>query len=446
MTTTTAPPRASTPRVYAARHGGRVQPAPRDGRSGRDPFDPADTRCWIAHGRSADHAAAIAAAWRAFPDLPASSAVEARMARVRQRVAAMRPFMDRLAEDARQARDTANFAFVTSALAKGSRDPRHAWIVEARGRHGLSWNEAVPYADGRYAASAGWHRRPPGRSLPGSSGQRLVDAYDLGFHDGGGRPDDLFDTARRALLVAPSAKVAPQQRLTGRPLPNRWPSPSGQPRPARRLIIFGQAEIDAGFLAELRARPGSDAATIVIVRGGGFAAVNGEGPGAAPDPGAQLRAVLAGRDWDDILVAAQGRDLALINVHASALPLCRTTERTRNSPLQQRRHLRVWLSRGLRADEVMAAGHIRWSKATQGLPGKLGEFTARYAGPANPKGHRIVVQLRDGTPASGFRTALGEPLKPEKVISNRAKLRPVMTEMLRAFAAALPEGAVHSAR
>lgn len=414
----------------------------------RDPFDPADPQCWIAHGRSAVHAEAIAAAWQAFPDLPGSAPAETRMIRIRERVAAMRPFMDRLAEETQQAREIANFAFIKRAMAQGSNDPRHAGIIAARDCHGFSWDEAVQYADGRYAASTGWERRPPGRSLRGSFDQRLIDAYDLGFREGGGHPDDLFDTARRALLAASPTQAPPQSDRASRPLPSQWPCPSDQPRPARwgrRIVIVGQAEIDAGFVAELQARPQGDAATIIIVREGrGFAALSGDGQRVAADPGAQLRALLAGRDYDDLLVAAQGTDLALIDVHAASLPLCRTMERTRNTPLQQRRHLRVWLSRGLGTGEVKAAGHIRWGKAIKGLVGKLGEFTARYDGPVQPKGHRIVIELPGGRPAHGFRTPLGEKLEPERIISNRAKLRPVMTDMLRAFAAALPEGSVPS--
>lgn len=417
---------------------------------GRDTFDPADPQCWIAHGRSADHAEVIATAWRAFPNLPASAPAEARMARVRERVAAMRPFMDRLAEEARQACEIANFNFVASALAKGSGDPRHAGIIEARDCHGLDWDEAVQYADGHYAALAGWERRPPGRSLRGLFDQRLVDAYDLGFRAGGGRPDDLFDTAHRAYLAARPTQVLSQPCRASRPLPSQWPSPSDEPRPARwnrRLVIMGQNEIDAGFLAELHARPEGDAAKIIIVREGyEFVALRGDGHGGSLDPAAQLRALLAGCDFDDMLVAAQNSDLALIDAYAASLPLCRTMERTRNTPLQQRQHWRVWVSRGLCTGEVKAAGHIRWGKAIKGLAGKLGEFTARYDGPVKPKGHRIVMQLPDGMPAHGFRTAFGEPLEPEKIISNRAKLRPAMADMLRAFAAALPEGSVRTGR
>src|SRR3546814_16912208 len=65
-----------------------------------------------------------------------------------------------------------------------------------------------------------------------------------------------------------------------------------------------------------------------------------------------LRALLGDRDFDDILVAAQGYYLALLDAHAAALPLCRTMERTRNTALQQRTHFRIWLERGVLAGQT----------------------------------------------------------------------------------------------
>jgi hypothetical protein len=56
-------------------------------------------------------------------------------------------------------------------------------------------------------------------------------------------------------------------------------------------------------------------------------------------------------------------------------------ERTRNSVIQQRGQFRTWLDRGLDTGEIMAGGHICWTKVAQGLSGRLGEFTARYGGP-----------------------------------------------------------------
>src|SRR3546814_5967594 len=53
-----------------------------------EPFDPADTDAWIAHGRSPVQAAALADAWRRFPDLANASPLDQRMARLRERVTA----------------------------------------------------------------------------------------------------------------------------------------------------------------------------------------------------------------------------------------------------------------------------------------------------------------------------------------------------------------------
>src|SRR3546814_4410879 len=83
-------------------------------------------------------------------------------------------------------------------------------------------------------------------------------------------------------------------------------------------------------------------------------------------------------------------------------------ERTRNTALQQRTHFRIWLDRGFLAGQTVGAGHIRWGKAVNGLTGRLGEFTARYAGKLPPRGHRIVIETADGKPAAGFVTARSE--------------------------------------
>lgn len=94
---------------------------------------------------------------------------------------------------------------------------------------------------------------------------------------------------------------------------------------------------------------------------------------------------------------------------------------------------------------VFVGGQLCWGNIPrpgslpQGLSGRLGEFVTRSAGPAEPRGHRIVVELRNGTPALGFMTPQGEPLVPETVITNKAHLRKAMTIMLRRFAAAIPQ-------
>lgn len=119
-------------------------------------------------------------------------------------------------------------------------------------------------------------------------------------------------------------------------------------------------------------------------------------------------------------------------------------ERTRNTVLQQRTHFRVWLDRGLAAGESIGAGHIRWGKAAKGLTGKLGEFTARYAGKLPAGGHRIIVETEDGEPALGYVTAKGELLSPETVIGNRSHLRKEIALRLRSFGGATRLSATRS--
>lgn len=185
--------------------------------------------------------------------------------------------------------------------------------------------------------------------------------------------------------------------------------------------------------------------TILVLSPAGFVAADAIAEGTRPSeaalPQAQLAAVqirdaLAGREFDDVLVALQDDALALLDTIAHVLPLCRTMERTRNTKLQQRTHLRTWLDRGYGSDENVAAGHIRWSKAIKGLSGKLGEFTASHAGAAPSGGHLIRVVNASGNLATGYATADGTTLQPEVIVSSKAKLRSEIAVTLRAFAAA----------
>ena len=75
-----------------------------------------------------------------------------------------------------------------------------------------------------------------------------------------------------------------------------------------------------------------------------------------------------------------------------------------------------------------------------GLSGRLGDFTARYAGPASPRGHRIVVEDASGDLARGYRTPVGQELHPEIVIGNKAHTRTAMADLLRQYAASLRLG------
>ncbi|MBD3744842.1 MAG: hypothetical protein IE932_01370 [Sphingopyxis terrae] len=398
-------------------------------------FDPADPGCWSGRGRSPEQAEAIAEAWRIFPDLPHNAPLDERMARTRARVAAMRPVHEAIRIETEQARVRANFAFAEAQVATVSGDPRYSAVLRGRDLHQLGWDAAVAHADGHHAARAGWDARPS--SWMHSS---AAAAYDLGFRDGGGRPDYLFDAARRALsaplageTISGTATPAPRAR----PLPSDWPAPTDAPRPVRwprRLMIFGGGALGDALAAEVANYPESHAALTILARAGsGFRAADGSQADWRPG----LRDLLVGRDIEDVLVAADGADLDLIDGHAADIPLCRSMERTRNSLLQQRAQFRHWLARGLAEGETRAAGHIRWGKMSKGLYGRLGEFTARYTGPHRPRGHRIIVERAAGIPASGYRAASGRALDPERIISNRSHLRREMTNLLRDFAAAL---------
>ena len=111
-------------------------------------------------------------------------------------------------------------------------------------------------------------------------------------------------------------------------------------------------------------------------------------------------------------------------------------ERTRNSLLQQRAHLRCWLDRGSIGVSNVGAGHIRWGKAIKGLVGKLGELTAHHAGAAEGRGHLIRSEVTGVQRATGYVTSPGHPLDPEVVVSNKANLRREMSLALRAFGGA----------
>lgn len=410
-----------------------------------DNFDPGDPACWTARGRPAHHAEAIAEAWRSFPDLPNDAPPEARIARTRERVRMLRPLHEAISLETELQRRAANFAFVERQIAQGSDDTRHAAILHARDVLSYDWDAANAYADGHYAARAGWVSRPPSSSRPGQPNERRP-AYEQGFLDGGGQPDDIFDVARRSFAAAPSEPIQKYSPQVARPLPSQWPSPTDIPPPAswhRRLLLLGASELAAGtigILAMLRGRPGHEGATLLAIdtKAGLLSLSLSTGP--AVIDGVALRDQLHQSDYADILVIADDAELARIDAGADILPLARTMERTRNSVLQQRAQFRHWLSRGRAAGDQFAAGHIRWSKMAAGLSGRLGDFTARYAGPAKPRGHRIVVEDASGKPALGYRTALGQELQPEILIGNKSHARSAMADVLREYAASLRLG------
>lgn len=410
-----------------------------------DNFDPGDPACWTARGRPVHHAEAIAEAWRCFPDLPNDAPLEDRMARTRERVRMLRPLHEAISLETEQQRRADNFAFVERKLAQGSTDSRYVEILHARDVHGYDWDAAYAFADGHYAARAGWPSRPPPAARSAQTDERRP-AYDHGFLDGGGQPDDIFDVARRSFAAGRPDHAQSGKLQSARPLPSLWLSPSDIPPPAswhRRLLVLGASEIAAeaiGILPMLRERPGHDAATLLAIdaTAGLLSLSLSTGPTAIDDEA--LRDRLRDGDFADILVVADDAELARIDAVADILPLARTMERTRNSVLQQRAQFRHWLARGRAAGDQFAAGHIRWSKMAAGLSGRLGDFTARYAGPAKPRGHRIVVEDASGEPAFGYRTALGKELRPEILIGNKSHARNAMADLLREYAASLRLG------
>ncbi|MEP9404553.1 hypothetical protein [Sphingomonas sp. VNH70] len=415
-----------------------------------DSFRPGDADHWRARGRPDNEAEALAAIWRAFPELPHDQPLEARQARSRQRVEALRPFHDAI-DAAREAKRRAdNFAFMDAQADEGTISTRDLAILTARDRHALDWDEAVVFADGWYAAHAGWDYNPrPWRSLRPDTAQRLA-AYDLGFVEGGGNVADPFDAARRANLVALRMDNAPRPTVMpvrGRPLPSAWPKPDDAARPAswaRRLALIG----DASLLDRVRGHIAAQAMTVVAIGADGFAcgdtadltrpltAARADALLGQPHYRAELRALIAGREYDDLLVIAEGEALRVIDGMADVLPLCRTMERTRNSALLQRAQLRLWLSRGRGVGDTIGGGHIRWGKTLPFLSGRLGEFTARHVGPAPVRGHLVRIETGAGRLADGYATAGGVPLDPTIVVTNKARLREAMGRALRAFAGA----------
>jgi len=410
-----------------------------------DAFDPADAGCWAARGRRPHHALALADAWQRFPDLPVTAPLDDRMARTRERVLVLRSLHEAISAEAEAARQGANFAFVERQLASGGHDPRHSAILRGRDDHGYDWNPAWSYAEGFHAARSGWEARCP-EPHHAEDAARRREAYDRGFRDGGGVPEDLFDVARRAFAAESSAPVVADSPAHGRPLPSEWQMPTDEPTPAswhRRLLVVGSAELNAasiGVTAMLRGRPGHEAATVLMIDADtGLRPISIAGH-PAPFDEAGLQHILTAREFTDILVVADAPELARLDADASLLPLTRTMERTRNSLRQQHAQLRLWLARGRAPGDQFAAGHIRWSKMAAGLSGRLGDFTARYAGPAQPRGHRITIEDGSGLPAHGYRTAMGAELLPEHVIGNRRHARAAMADLLRQFAASLRLG------
>ena len=427
-----------------------------------DYLDPTDMRCWLSRGRTVEQANELARIWKTFPDLPATAPLEDRRARGRERIAAMKPLHDADSAKVEAERQTRNFAFMASRAQNGTITDHEIAILRGREIHSYDWDLAVAYASGWTAADEGREHRFHADGSRRQEEKRV--AYDCGFTDGGGDQDDLFDAARRSNLAAirRDNQHPPQTTpLMAKPAPSSWPKPNDHARPtrwSRRLLIVSDAtieEVTPGLMQvsslrlaeEIRARPGTEAMTIVTIdRHAGF--VVNDCPVETPvqittarademiaDPrnGDELRAILRGREIDDVLIAVQGDYLRIVDAFASALPLCTNMERAQNSLLQQRAHLRCWLDRGYDGTENLGAGHIRWGKAIHGLTGKLGEFTARHVGPAPRRGHLIRIEVEGGGLAEGYATSTGDRLEPQIVVSNKTAIRREMASALRAF-------------
>jgi len=377
----------------------------------------------------------------------------------------MKPLNDAISAATEAERQARNFALMEQNLADGTIADRELAVLRGRDEHGYDWDLAVAYASGWTAAHAGWEHRFYSDGSHREAAKR--DAYDRGFTDAGGDQADLFDAARRSNLAAlrrDNQPAVPPPAPIARPAPSSWPKPSDHARPSRwsrRLLIVSDAtieEVTPGLMQvtglhlidEVRARAGNEAMTIITIdRHAGFVA--GDCPVETPVPitaaradeiiadprhGDALRGILAGVEIDDVLVAVQGDYLRIVDAFASALPLCANMERTQNSLLQQRAHLRCWLDRGYCGTANVGAGHIRWGKAIKGLTGKLGEFTARHVGPAPRRGHLIRIEVTGGEPADGYATSTGERLAPEIIVSNKTNIRREMAAALRAFGGA----------
>ena len=158
--------------------------------------------------------------------------------------------------------------------------------------------------------------RGPVKPLVGCPDPRFVSAYHKGFREGGGNIDDLFDTARRAnLAVHHNGSEAPARKgHASRPLPSTWPQPSDAARPtpwSKRLVLMSAREAEEGLVDTIRRAPGAHQATIIMIcPTRGFRNAND-----AAQAGS-LGDLLRGREFEDILIAAQDHDLAVADAHA----------------------------------------------------------------------------------------------------------------------------------
>lgn len=420
-------------------------------------FDPTLASTWLARGRSPDHADALASAWRSYPDLPSDAPLEDRQQRFRARVCALRPVNEAMRVQAEAEREANNFAYIERRIGEGEVNDRYLAILRGRDRYGYGWDLAGRYAGGWHAARAGWPHNYSDAVPCREPRQVAQAAYDQGFSDGGGDRTDLFDVARRTYLADQRRAPVPEKpATTARPLPSQWSKPTDAQRPAcwsRRLAIISDqdshTEVRAGwnYLQLISHERGAENATVLVLTNTGLLPSDKFIAAAAPAArslidvdvaSAQLRDLVAGRAFDDVLVALDGEDLVLLDRIAAHLPLAKSMERTGNTRIQRRAHLRTWLDRGYCPDAAIGGGHVRWGKLIHGYTAKLGEFTARHVGPAPAGGHLVRIEIADGRLADGYAGPSGASLPPELVVSSKARLRSSMTAALRTFAGATP--------
>lgn len=436
---------------------------------------PGDPDYWTEMGREPGIAKALAQVWSDHPDPPNDAPLWVREAASKARQAVMKPLYDAIQAQGERERRARNFAFTEAKLAAGNDDEQSIAILRARDEYGYDWDEAVEYARGWYAAHAGWEKGGARRDNFDHVSTLAIKAYDQGFTDGGGQDDDIFGAARRKNLAA--LRRDNQDRPTptpivGRPVPSSWPKPTDTPRPtpwSKRMIIIEESVeqrqdrampavemFDGEHFRALRACPGYQTAAIAIISSQ-YGIIAGDEivkpyemdhkssdvETLRRDAGqrARLAKIIDGRELDDTMIVASEAYLAVLDAHADAIPLCRSMERTRNSALQARTHLRTWLARGTVPGQTIAAGHIRWGGVYEGLKGSLGEVSARYAGPLPKRGHEIIVELADGQEAFGYFDTVGTPIPTRITVSGKSHVKGAITTALRTFAAAVRLGA-----
>ncbi|MGF7156216.1 hypothetical protein [Novosphingobium gossypii] len=135
----------------------------------------------------------------------------------------MRPIFVATAERLEVPRQAHNLDCTTAKVARAEADEQDRAILRGRDLYAYDWDASIQYAQGRYAAHAGWAHRAPFSAGRGRSLASLREAYDRGFADGGGDRGDLFDQARRAFGAEARDEQVSGRPDTARMLPSLWP-------------------------------------------------------------------------------------------------------------------------------------------------------------------------------------------------------------------------------